>query len=410
MCNTQTVRPIHWTLVDQIIVSASNFLVLVLVARELGLADFGYIGLAYLTILFFNAQYRAIITQPLNVIYATKPEIDRNLYTSSVFWLNGLWFVFALIFVFLIGNFFFPDVSLLRGVLIFLVFSQLQEFVRRYWYSNNEIHKVVLNDLICYLGRLFIIGVYCWYDALTLENVFIIFSATSIISFAYAFRQGFTLYLVRLELMKHTLVEHWAFGKWLLLAAVSIMGATQLYPFILSVHGAEVVGAFIAIRHVLNSVSFGVQAVNSYLPSQLSRLFVQQDYKTVKQTINRLVIVLLVIGALFFLLMTIYAKEILMLFYKIDDESLMLPFVILLVGSFFTLLTSVPNAYLLAREKSREIFKFHLITVIFSLTLGVILSLLFGLLGASVCVTLVLAYLFFQQFSLVRRDLKREYR
>ncbi len=396
-------RSIQLTIIDQVIVSASNFLVIVLVARELGLADFGYVGLAYLTILFLNSQHRALITQPLNVMFFGKPENERTQYISSLFWMHGLWFAFAIVLILSISYFFFSDVYLVLGAIVFLISSQLQEFVRRYWYSSDEIHKSVVNDGVCYIGRLLIVSLFCWFDEFTLENVFFVFSITTTIGFCISFRQGFRLGFVPFNAIKNAFVAHWAYGKWLLLVTLSIMGATQLYPFVLKVHGAEVVGAFIAIRHILNAVSFGVQAVNSYLPGQLSRLLEQANNVAIKQLMNRLLIFLFFSGLMFFVVISVYAKEVLMFFYGIDDETLILPFIILAIGSVFTLLSSVPNSYLLTKEKTKNIFKIYFIGMVASLTLGAFLAAQFGLVGGAICVAFVLMYVFFAQLMLAKR-------
>src|SRR4051812_33542354 len=63
-----------WGLFDQVLISATNFVTMVLTARALkpNSAEFGEFSLIYSALLFANVLQSTLITQPHNVLAATR--------------------------------------------------------------------------------------------------------------------------------------------------------------------------------------------------------------------------------------------------------------------------------------------------------------------------------------------------
>src|SRR5215203_3553039 len=74
-----------WGLFDQVLISASNFITMVLAARALNpdSAAFGEFSLVYTAMLFVNILQSTLITQPHNVLASSRKGEGYNRYTSA---------------------------------------------------------------------------------------------------------------------------------------------------------------------------------------------------------------------------------------------------------------------------------------------------------------------------------------
>src|SRR5438067_291702 len=71
-----------WALSDQVLISGTNFATSVLVARELGPAGFGTFTVVYGALQFANILQSTLVSQPHNVLGATRGGDDYNVYTT----------------------------------------------------------------------------------------------------------------------------------------------------------------------------------------------------------------------------------------------------------------------------------------------------------------------------------------
>src|SRR5690606_16127318 len=72
-----------WTLCDQALTSICNFLTMVLLARTLGMHDFGEFVLFYTVLLFANTLQAALLTSPHNVQAAALQGEAYRSYTAT---------------------------------------------------------------------------------------------------------------------------------------------------------------------------------------------------------------------------------------------------------------------------------------------------------------------------------------
>src|SRR5689334_22285887 len=73
-----------WALSDQVLISGTNFVTMILVARGLGSpAEFGVFTLVYSALLFANLLQTSLVTQPLNVLGTARDGADYARYTTS---------------------------------------------------------------------------------------------------------------------------------------------------------------------------------------------------------------------------------------------------------------------------------------------------------------------------------------
>src|SRR5215211_1544004 len=139
---TALVRSGLWGLIDQGILSATNFITLVLLARSVSPAAFGLFTVVYTGFLIAGSIQGALITQPHNVLAATLEGREYVRYTTSAATMQlTLTGVLALVAVALAAYFRTTDMqvaALLLAVAPTIVGWQMQEFVRRVLYTEGR--------------------------------------------------------------------------------------------------------------------------------------------------------------------------------------------------------------------------------------------------------------------------------
>ena len=216
-----------WAVADQALMSASNFATMVLVAHGVGdPAEFGRFTLVYSALLFANILQVALITQPHNVLGATRHGEGYRIYTTSTLLaqllLIAIEFVPAGIAVALAYHSHWPILALLATLIPSIASWQLQEFVRRVMYTEARHFDVFLNDLISYGGQTAVIALLVLFDRIHLGgNRGWLTGVTAMYALAgtSAFAAGVGLFQIRKSLTRHidfsALPANWKYGKWL---------------------------------------------------------------------------------------------------------------------------------------------------------------------------------------------------
>lgn len=376
--------PALLALYDQAIVSGSNFLTMLFLARYLGVTVFGSFALAYTSLLFLNNHHRAFLTQPLNVIGATE---DRDKFAERVGVLAMLhlgWIPIGLLALTCAGVAFFPDQELIAAAGCYFCFWQLQELFRRAWFSTSQIGHAFVSDCISYGGQLCLLLALWATDALTAPIAFMAMGATSALAVVIALFQGVPIRRVSLQAIRRVVREHWAFGKWLVYGVFAIWGTSQIYPFLLQIAGgAMMVGAFAASRNLLNGVGILVQAINSYMPTKAKQVVAHHGPAGLRRYLARNTWPVVAVGGIFCTVIAVWAGEILHLVYGQSFVDAASALRILSIGTFAVTLTAVPTVGLIALEKTRAVFISNLLGSSFTALLGALIVWKYGLVGAA---------------------------
>src|ERR1035437_7518826 len=98
-----------WALTDQAVVSATNFLTNVMLARFMGLREFGVFALAWMSVLFVNSLQNALIIAPMMSTGPKQEERDRPSYFGAVVFQELVLAAFCFVLVYSVlkvsGNF-----------------------------------------------------------------------------------------------------------------------------------------------------------------------------------------------------------------------------------------------------------------------------------------------------------------
>jgi O-antigen/teichoic acid export membrane protein len=221
-------------LADQMLISLTNFVTMVLLARGLGPAEFGVFVLVYTVAQFANSLQSALIIQPHSVLGATRHGRDYVNYTASSA-VGQLVFAAAAALVALaaaVAAHFsdWPASLLLFTMAPTIIAWQLQEFVRRVLYTEVRIAAALANDVISYGGQTLVIAALWWSSALTGPSGLLAIAATSAAAALVGAWQLRTSLWGRVDWA--VFGENWRFGKWLGGAEIGYWLSSQMYLYL----------------------------------------------------------------------------------------------------------------------------------------------------------------------------------
>jgi hypothetical protein len=160
-----TARQGYFAAADQALISTSNFLATVIVARYTTLTDLGVYAVGFSALTFVRNTLEGLMIQPLNVFGAAMTDEEFAGYASSTAVIQlTLAMLTALIsagggwLLSRSGN----DVAgaALFSLWFVLSFWQLQEYARRLLYTRRRVLAALLNTL---LGSFIRLGLLCWW-------------------------------------------------------------------------------------------------------------------------------------------------------------------------------------------------------------------------------------------------------
>lgn len=381
-----------WALADQMLLSGSNFITMVLVARGLSRGEFGEFTLVYSGLLFANLAQATLITQPHNVLASTRDGFDYRRYTSAA---GAGQLVFALVTA--LGALAVAAVGwslgwTVTGLLVALapciIAWQSQEFVRRVLYTEGRTAAAFFNDLLSYGGQAVCIGLLWYAQRLTAQKALYVLAATS----------GAAA-LVGLWQLRHSLArgwkwsslwENWDFGKWLLGAELlQWVSSIQWYLFI----AAALLGVTATATLKAASVIFGPTRVlilflDTILPIRFAKALARGGPEEMNRQYRWTFLLATPLLAGYCGLVALFAKPLLQLTFGDQYSNDAMVLALYAMSVFPAYVSHITYAALAARRQTKHIFMAYVYTALVALGLGWALLHWMGVNGTFVGLTL----------------------
>lgn len=387
--NLRDALPLGWGVADQAVISASNFVMVVLLARVLGPEQFGAFALAQMALLFVGSMQRALITQPHNVLGSTLHGENYVRYTSGTFWSQ---IAFASISALLISSvglivyFINHTIAVLILVIAFATSTwQIQEFCRRVFYTQSNYKLAFANDLVTYGGQLSLVVITWKMDLLS--------PALAIVCIAVGSLFGSLLGMLLLRPLirwksyrsatHESLTMNWSFGKWLLGSELMIWLSSRSYQVIVAASiGVVGNGAMRAAENVMSPTNVLMQFVGSVVPVRGSRLWMQVTAKEYVSTFRLVTIVLVAVMGVYGLLVTFCREWIVA--QVLGEEYASFEWLIAAYAWMYVcgVIGTMTSLMLNSMQHPSPVFASRLMSTVFTVTVGVLLVHQFGLKGA----------------------------
>jgi O-antigen/teichoic acid export membrane protein len=306
-----------WALADQMVVSAGNFAITLLLARGLSPAEFGtfvLINAACLIVIGFHAN---LIVSPLVVLGASASAAKARTYPmAAVVFTLGLLPVSALV-VFLASASLHREVTGLLAIIYILVW-QLQETTRRALLSRLRYRDAIWGDAISYLGRALIVGYLATQSRVSLNEAFAVMAATSLAAAALQCWQGKFALATWTQLCECG-AKFWTLGKWLVVVSLTSVVAGPIYPWLLDwFHGREAAASFQAAMNVLGLANPLILSIPTIAMPAAANLLLTRSQHTSKSLLGlamKYVVQFELILAPWFAILMLWPHNALVLFY-----------------------------------------------------------------------------------------------
>jgi len=377
-----------WGLFDNGLISATNFLTMVLLARVLSIEAFGKFTLAYSVLLFFNSAQSALVIQPHTVQGAVRSGDEYRQYTSATAVLQTGFAAIAAALVAIgamvcrVMDWSFD--SLLFALVPAVIAWQCQEFVRRAMYTRLNAFGAFLNDLLSYGGQLVGVALLWQLDLLNPESAILVLALTSFLGTllgAWQIRGHFATILPRQKLHE-TFQLNWQFGKWLLGGNLAARASEALYPiFAAGIIGLAAPGALKAVQTLLGPTNVWVNALEPTFAPRVARIYSTQGTAALRAFVLKLQIGIAICMGTYAVIVSALATQLLERIY--GPEYATYGWLLAVVSMSYTLAAlRIPFVMgLEAMNRTGSVFGAYLLAAIVNLTFGIGAIALFGIKG-----------------------------
>lgn len=285
---------LNWALADQSMVSAANFATTIILARYLGLEEFGRFTLAWMVVQILHSFQMVLIVAPMMSIGPKQePDSERNYYSAVAAQQIGFGLLVSLL---LWGGaeaaaVLFPEWNI-DGLALPLAFCaaayQLQNFLRRYFFTLGRVASAFAVDALRYPGQ---VAILFWlFQTAPMDSIRALWVIAAISMFA-ALAFGATA-IGKLSWDRNTVFtvtrRHWQFSRWLVAATLVNQVRSQIF-FVATgaMVGASAVGALRAAQTLMGVTHVVVMGLENIVPVKAARHFHVGGAEALKQFVIR---------------------------------------------------------------------------------------------------------------------------
>jgi O-antigen/teichoic acid export membrane protein len=393
-------------LIDQIIVSGSNFALGIMLARSLGIEGYGYYSLIWMSVLFVSSIQLASITTPMMSLGVKKDSIIRDKYYFSMMILQWIYASIAMISIFsffhLIAlvdeNWSIGD--LVYKISIFIFIYLCQDFLRRYFFVRKKALFVIFMDSIAYVGSVSMAAYLMNFHELTLDNLFVIMITAYFLSVCVALFNIDAFYIDRGYLYR-VAKESALYSQWITMSSIFQWGTGNFFIlFSGSILGVGAIGAIRAVQNLMGLFHVVFLALENILPMEFSRVFHKKGYQATLSLLRKYLIMGFLVFIPMFLFSIFFSNELIGFVYGEDFINYAYILSWFMVIYLFIYAVTLIKYVLRATERTKSIFIAYLISTVFSMVSAHLLIQTLGLLGTMigmVVIQIITIYIVFNE-------------
>lgn len=348
-----------WGLGDQMLISGTNFVTMVFLARALGPAAFGAFVLTYTVLQFANSLQGALIIQPHSVLGATRQGREYVDYTASTcvaqLALAALAALLAFVAAVVAYAWGWSVAPLLLALAPTAVAWQLQEFVRRVLYTELRFGAAFANDVVSYGGQTVAIVALAWLGELTAPRGLYAIAVTSAMAAAVGVWQLRSSLFGRFHWQ--AIDDNWRYGRWLGGAEIGYWLSSQMYLYLsgmmLGPLAAGVMKAGYIIFGPARVLGFFLRTV---LPTWFARTLAADGKLGLHAQIKMVYLASIPVLGAYCLLVALLADPLVRLLYGDKYAGHTTVVVLYAVFAFTAFMASIVSSALRAQRKTRYIF------------------------------------------------------
>jgi len=361
-------------LIDQALVSGSNFIFGILLARFMGLENYGLFVMGWLLVLFVSSIHLAYIIKPLYTLYPKQKNKNHYLANLTAIQIIFSALTFLLVFVFcsVIINI-YPEWNI-PGIALNLAASAslfiLSDYVRKLFFVLHRPISALGQDILYYIVLFTIFTVLVHLGRLSISTSFLAVNLSFILSISLSILLN-KLNYPSFKRIKKTIKINWTFSKYLVGTALLQWLSANLFIVIAAgLLGPLAIGAIRIIQNIVGVLHVLFLAMENIVPLQASHILKKQGNAGVINYILKISKQALIPAILFIITIILFNKEILKFLYGqeyVQFHQLLTAFSILYLFIFLgTLLRFVIRTF----ENNKVIFQSYIFTSITSIAIA----------------------------------------
>ena len=299
-------------IVDQGIVSLSNFVTGVIVAKAVAPDEFGTYSLFFTGLILLSVLQNACVTGPLIVLGIRPQGIDNRDYFSTQIHFQLLLGAAQLVSVILILSFFTEtNTELIASFAVCIFLFQLQELGRVILLTKMNMTSLLVLDVVTHSARMVVLLIFAGLGLLNSSVALGAIALSSLIGILWAWSKR-ELRITGSSQLRHLAKENWEFGRWLLLETLANSASTQVYLFAMALWlDKQSVAVLAALQLLLNVMNVLVTGVTSFAIPVARHRLTESGYQEWRHWLWRIGVFLTVAAAVFGLIISIAAKDLL---------------------------------------------------------------------------------------------------
>jgi O-antigen/teichoic acid export membrane protein len=383
----QGARQGYLSAIDQGVISLSNFMATIILARNVDPTQLGVYGVGFVTLRLVRAFQDGLIVQPMNVFGAGMEQDEFKHYaTSTSLFQIGLALVSATVVAVCgwalteLGN----DTAgpTLFALWLPFLWWQMQEYLRRMLYTRGLVLNAVINSVIANGVRIAIM--------IYLVNQGTLSGVTGLEAIAWGsfvalfpglwFTRQF--WSRKLENLKVTWRRNWDFGRWLLGSTLTNWVAVEFYPILTAgLISFAAAGAYRALQNLVAPIHLLLRAIDTFLTPRAASLYGKNGQAALTHTLRSIymAIGIPILGLL--IIAMLFSEQLLYLIY--GDVYLDYSNGVVLMALFYALMFAYwpLQSIFKAAQLSRPIFIANVLAIASMFTVGIWAILKWGVYG-----------------------------
>lgn len=363
--------------IDQGVISLSNFLATIILARNVDPTQLGVYGVGFVTLRLIRSVQEGLIVQPMNVFGAGMEEDNFKRYatTTSVFQI-GLAIISASV-VAICGWVLTEMGNDTAGPTLFALWLpflwwQMQEYLRRMLYTRGSVFKAVVTSVIANGVRLAIMVYLVDQGTLTGVSGLEAIAWGSFVALFPSFWFTRHYWSRKLENLLDTWRRNWTFGRWLLGSTLTNWVAVEFYPILTAgLISFAAAGAYRALQNLVAPIHLLLRAVDTFLTPRAANLYGKAGQAALTRTLRSVYLALgiPILGIL--IVAMLFSEEILFLIY--GEVYLEFSNGVVLMAIFYALMFAYwpLQSIFKAAQLSRPIFIANVLAIISMFTVGI---------------------------------------
>ena len=372
---------------DQALISISNFLATILLARNVNPTELGIYGVGFVTLRLIRSLQEGILIQPLNVYgasmdldhfkrYATSTSILQILFASASAAIVAVcgWLLTVL------GN----DVAGPTLYALWFAFLgwQLQEYVRRMLYTRGSVLNATVNSAIANGARLLIMFV--WASQGKLSGI----AGLQAIAWGSVFALIPSLWFTRtywtyhFDSLKETSKLNWKLGRWVIGGTIGNWVSVEFYPVLTAgMISFAAAGAYRALQNLVAPIHALMRATDTFFTPRAARAFSGNGREALTRNLRHIYWITGIPTMVILGVAVLFPKQILYILY--GDTYLEYSDGVILMAIFYGLWFAYAplQAALKAGHISRPIFIANTAAIVAMFTIGLLLIQGWGVYG-----------------------------